>query len=75
MKYFIGLGAIMWIDEDGHERFVPLVVDETTGFSTFTSDDLTDGDFADLDLVGDEEAGKRGTLADIWKAIEKASKD
>lgn len=75
IKYFIGLGSIMWVDADGHERFIPISVDKDTGLEWFDGDEFADGNFAELDLVGDEPIHNQETLNDYWDNIKKLSKD
>lgn len=71
-RYFIGLGSVMWVDDDGHERFIPISVDRETGLEFFEGDEFEDGNFADLDLVGDEPINQQ-TLSDYWDNIKKIS--
>lgn len=76
MKYFIGLGSVMWIDNEGIERFIPCYYDKETGLTWFGSEELADGNFAELDLVGDEVTEEDGqTLTEYWNKIKKLSRE
>lgn len=73
-RYFLGMGSVMWVDEDGNERYIPTYVDKDTDLVYFTTEELEDGYYADLDLVGEEPIKeKQGTLSKYWDDIKKLS--
>jgi hypothetical protein len=69
MKFVIGLGSIMFIDRQGHERFVPIWEDKENGLQIINTEELG---YADLGLVGDELTPEGITLNDYWDKVRKA---